>query len=180
MHTANDLNTGLLTPANGFVNGNGNAAANGNASAAVKALAAQLLDRPEPDGATVHCLSISETCCKIGRITVPPALVIAIDGFSCAPPSGSGLSAYSHADPPPHWERVRKLRGEVHALDAPKAGGRGSLKSLRDFYTKDWRDVPEGKRWWEDALGGEVEERRLRGLGGMQALRRGIEEARSI
>ena len=38
----------------------------------------------------------------------------------------------------------------------------------------------EGERWWEDALGGEVEERRLRGLGCMQALRKGVEEARTI
>ena len=32
----------------------------------------------------------------------------------------------------------------------------------------------------EDALGGEVEERRVRGLGCMQALRQGLEEARTI
>ena len=57
---------------------------------------------------------------------------------------------------------------------------KGSLKALRDFYAGGWRDVPEGERWWEDALGGEVEERRLRGLGCMQALRKGVEEARTI
>lgn len=80
---------------------------------------------------------------------------------------GAGAQTWSHANPPPHWEKVRELR-------------KGSLKRLRAFYTGGWRDVPEGSRWWEDAMGGEIEERRLRALGCMQALRRGIEEARTI
>ena len=92
--------------------------------------------------------------------------------------AGTSARPYSHANPPPHWAHVRELRGDAHVqLDAPV---KGSLRKLRDFYTTTWRDVPEGERWWEDVLGGEVEERRLRGLGCMQALRKGIEEARTI
>ncbi|OBZ73958.1 hypothetical protein A0H81_06091 [Grifola frondosa] len=102
-------------------------------AAALVALAA----REEPDGATLHCLSISEMCCKVGRITVPPPLVLAADA-------------------------------------------RGSLETLRAFYAGGWREVPEGARWWENALGREIEERRLAGLGCVQAVRRGMEEARTI
>ncbi|TBU24028.1 hypothetical protein BD311DRAFT_672706 [Dichomitus squalens] len=167
LHTATGVVSGTVTPqvANG-TNGNPNLAS----------LAAQIVDRPEPDGATVHCLAISEVVGKIGRITVPPGLILAVDGFSRAP-DVPGAQAWSHANPPPHWETVRKLRGHASPDGSAK---KGSLKVLRDFYTGGWREVPEGERWWEDALGGEVEERRLRGLGCMQALRKGVEEARTI
>lgn len=72
---------------------------------------------------------------------------------------------------------MRALRGDAHApLDRDKGG----LRVLRDFYTSAWREVPEGERWWESALGAEVEKRRLRALPCMQALRKGVEEARSF
>ncbi|KAI0325446.1 hypothetical protein GY45DRAFT_1356733 [Cubamyces sp. BRFM 1775] len=169
LHTANGLSTGTSTPA-------------GTSSAPnPKALAAQLLERPEPDGAVLNCLSVSEIVCKIGRITVPPSLVYAVDGFCSLPPSSGSAAepkAYSRTNPPPHWERVRALRGDAHPnADAPS---RATLKTLREFYTHGWREVPEGERWWEQALGGEVEERRLKGLACMQALRKGMEEARTI
>ncbi|KAI9066318.1 hypothetical protein FKP32DRAFT_1589832 [Trametes sanguinea] len=61
-------------------------------------------------------------------------------------------------------------------LERPEPDG----AALRDFYTHGWREVPEGERWWEQVLGGEVEERRLKGLACMQAMRRGMEEARTI
>jgi hypothetical protein len=40
--------------------------------------------------------------------------------------------------------------------------------------------VPEGERWWEDALGGEVEEQRLKRLEVLKVFREGMEGARSI
>nr|VWO99772.1 Phosphate:H symporter (Phosphate:H symporter, variant) [Ganoderma boninense] len=165
----------ILRTANGVISGTDTPAGGNNPNLA--AIAAQIIDRPEPDGATVHCLAISECVGKIGRITVPPALILAADGFARAPESldgGVSPAPWSHANPPPHWETVRELRGQAHLEHT------GSLKRLRAFYTGGWRDVPEDKRWWEDALQGEIEERRLRGLGCMQALRRGVEEARMI
>ncbi|RDX42138.1 hypothetical protein OH76DRAFT_1458914 [Lentinus brumalis] len=171
LHTANGIAAGTSTPC---PSSSGPSSPPNGASDGAKALAAQLLERPEPDGAVINCLSVSEVCCKIGRITVPPALVMAVDGFCAGPPQGA--QAYSHTNPPPHWETVRQLRGDAHAT----LGSKGSLKALRDFYTRGWREVPEGERWWETALGAEVEERRLRGLRCMQALRRGMEEARTI
>ncbi|KAI8982728.1 hypothetical protein BD414DRAFT_537748 [Trametes punicea] len=179
LHTANGLSTGTSTPL-----------PSGTSSSLTpnpKALAAQLIERPEPDGAVVNCLSVSEVVCKIGRITVPPVLVYAMDGFCCAPPPPPGPSsdgagrapvAYSRENPPPHWERVRALRGDAHPnASAPP---RATMKALRNFYTHGWREVPEGERWWEQVLGREVEERRLKGLACMQALRKGMEEARTI
>ncbi|KAI1797390.1 hypothetical protein LXA43DRAFT_412367 [Ganoderma leucocontextum] len=166
LHTANGVISGTGTP-------QPQTGTSGNANLAT--LAAQIIDRPEPDGATIHCLAISEVVGKIGRITVPPALILAADGFSRAPDNlDAGAQPWSHANPPPHWETVRELGGQARLENT------GSLKHLRAFYTGGWRDVPEGERWWEDAMGGEVEERRLRGLGCMQALRRGVEEARTI
>ncbi|RPD61061.1 hypothetical protein L226DRAFT_486149 [Lentinus tigrinus ALCF2SS1-7] len=173
LHTANGVAEGTSTP---YPPASGTNSPPTGASEGARALAAQLMERPEPDGALINCLAVSEVCCKIGRITVPPALVFAIDGFCADPPQG--MQAYSRTNPPPHWETVRQLRGDAHAtLGSPI---KGSLKGLRDFYTGGWRDVPEGQRWWETALGAEVEERRLRGLPCMQALRKGIEEARTI
>ncbi|KAI0368027.1 hypothetical protein BV20DRAFT_969882 [Pilatotrama ljubarskyi] len=173
LHTGNGINTGTSTPL----------PSNGSAPN-VKALAAQLLERPEPDGAVLNCLAISEIVCKIGRITVPPALVYAVDGFCCAPPPTTtedgkpAPKAYSRENPPPHWEKVRELRGDVHL--SSEATRKATLQRLREFFTKGWREVPEGERWWEQALGSEIEERRLKGLACMQALRRGMEEARTI
>ncbi|KAI0749601.1 hypothetical protein C8Q80DRAFT_1232236 [Daedaleopsis nitida] len=201
LHTANGVTTGVSgtstpfpprsstpSPPNGHTNGHANGHANGNGNghapdAHLKAVAAQLLERPEPDGAVINCLAISEVCCKIGRLTIPPAVVLPVDGFSCGPSASASASAsarpYSHANPPPHWDRVRALRGDAHtALD--DSVKKGSLKALRDFFTSGWRDVPDAERWWEPALGAEVEERRLRGLACMQALRKGMEEARTI
>ncbi|KAI0636075.1 hypothetical protein C8Q77DRAFT_613559 [Trametes polyzona] len=168
LRTANGINTGTSTPL-----------PSSSSAPNAKALAAQLLERPEPDGAVLNCLAISEIVCKVGRITVPPALVFAMDGFCRKPPPGveGAPQAYSAAHPPPHWERVREIRGDAHpGLAMP---GPAALKRLRDFYSHGWREVPEGERWWEDALGGEIEERRLKVLPAMQGLRRGMEEARA-
>jgi len=36
----------------------------------------------EPDGATLHCIAVAQTCFKWGSITVPPAVVLASEGFT--------------------------------------------------------------------------------------------------
>jgi hypothetical protein len=43
-----------------------------------------------------------------------------------------------------------------------------------------WKDVPEGERWWVDALGGEVEEKRVRNLAAVKGVKEGMVAARSI
>ena len=138
------------------------------AAAAIRALAAQTT---EPDGATLNCLSVNELVFKHGRITVPPALVLAGDGFA-APPSDADLAAgatpFSAANPPPHWAAVQAL---LHA---------GGVRGVREFIRGGWRDVPEGARWWEAALGGAVEAQRAANYELVKGVRRGMEGAREV
>lgn len=123
----------------------------------------------EPDGATLNCISVCQLCFKVGRMTVPPAIVLALDGFSVPPPPGAAVTTYSRAHPPPSWVEAQKLV----APDVPK----GHMRTLQAFLRGGWRDVPAGQRWWEDALGGEIEERRRRNLGLVHGVRTGLEGA---
>ncbi|CCM05817.1 uncharacterized protein FIBRA_08051 [Fibroporia radiculosa] len=127
----------------------------------------------ESDGATLHCVAISAICFKIGRITIPPALALVCEGLSVGPEAGiedaPAPAPYSRANPPPFWSRVEELRGtEIN------------LSRLRAFYAGGWREVPEGERWWESALGGEVEKRRAAGMQIAGSLRRGMEGMQSL
>lgn len=126
----------------------------------------------EEDGATLHCVAVCELCFKVGRITVPPAIVLAAEGFS-VPPSPSPLkesaSAYSLAHPPPSFVETQKLL----APDAPY----GHTQTLQTFLRGGWRDVPPGARWWEDALGGDIEVRRRRNLELVKGVSLGLQGA---
>lgn len=144
---------------------------------ALNDLIAKLSEREEPDGATLHCVVVTEVCFKIGRITVPPAVALAGDGLCVRPPSASGSSpedfgsqpeSYSPAYPPPHWEKIRALKQK------------GNFKPMQKFYKGGWRDVPEGERWWMTALGGEIEERRRLNLDLVSGVQRGMEGARYV
>ena len=94
------------------------------------------------------------------------ALVLAAEGFA-APPTGPDARAYSPENPPPALEEVRKLYGEDPT----------DMRKLQACYAGGWRAVPEGERWWEDALGGEIEERRKRNLELVKGVRGGTEGA---
>lgn len=146
------------------------------ATAAMNAIAAAQLNTDEPDGATLNCVVISQLCFKHGRITVPPSIVLAASGFSV--PAPEGLEPYSHANHPPHFVHAKELMSWA------------SSRKYIDLMRGGWRDVPEGDRWWVDALGGVVEERRktsVEGLNGdglangpMGLLRRGMDGARTV
>ncbi|KIJ93146.1 hypothetical protein K443DRAFT_684765 [Laccaria amethystina LaAM-08-1] len=140
-----------------------------NTELALKAVSAGLVSSEEPDGATVHTIVVSQLCFKVGRITVPPAIVLASNGFSVPPEEG--LTPYSLSNPPPHWEKVKKL--------ASKPVG-GSMRQLRNFMKGEWKDVPEEERWWKEALGGAVEVQRRANLTAIEGLRRGMDGVRSI
>ncbi|KAF9061737.1 hypothetical protein BDP27DRAFT_1428657 [Rhodocollybia butyracea] len=133
-------------------------------------LTAALLASEEPDGATLHTVTVSQMCFKMGRITVPPAIVFAANGLG-APPAPSALDTYSATNPPPHWSQVQAISSRTHG---------GSIKKLRDFFRGGWKDVPEGERWWEEAMSGGVEVRRRRNLETLELLRRGMEGARGM
>ena len=57
---------------------------------------------------------------------------LAVDGFTSAP-TEPGAQAYSLANPPPHWERVRELRG-----DALARGGKSIDRSLKETKGEDF------------------------------------------
>ncbi|KAF8631503.1 hypothetical protein AX15_002367 [Amanita polypyramis BW_CC] len=126
----------------------------------------------EPDGATLHTIAVSRLCFKLGRITVPPGLVLALNGFSARPTHAEDPSAsYSHENPPPSFKKAKELMSKIYG---------GSPKRLREFLKGGWKEVPEGseERWWETTLGGYVEERRKSGLAAMEKLKKGVEGSR--
>jgi len=143
--------------------------ANGGIDDVLQAAVASLASEPEPDGAIVNTISISRCVFKVGRVTVPPALVFACNGVSTPPPAS--VPPYSHSNPPPHWQRVKSIASQPLG---------GSPKALQTFLKEGWRDVPESERWWESALGGAVEEKRKKAAEVMQHLTAGMDGARSI
>ncbi|KAI9457371.1 hypothetical protein HD554DRAFT_2142956, partial [Boletus coccyginus] len=131
----------------------------------------------EPDGAILHCVAVSQTCFKRGRITVPPAIVLASEGFTkpysdsdAGSVDGSGVGSYSRANPPPNWIKSQLLR----------IPPQGSMDKFRAFSRDNWREVPEGERWWEDALGGSIEAKRQANLEILESLRMGLERVRTL
>ncbi|KAK0223708.1 hypothetical protein IW262DRAFT_1492670 [Armillaria fumosa] len=108
----------------------------------------------EPDRAVVHCVSISQVCFKIGRITVPPALVLALSGCS----DGN----YTHSNPPPGYLAAQKAVAEGKAKDLLKGG---------------WKHVPKSERWWEGSFGKDVEQTRVERLSVMEDIRLGMQRA---
>lgn len=103
------------------------------------------------DGTTLHCVAMSRTCWKIGRITVPPTLALASAGW--------GLDK-------DQWAHVTKMR---YSLKMPA------------FLRGGWKQVPREERWWEQALGKpEIEERRRRNMEVINSMRDGLEGAFGI
>ena len=127
------------------------------------AVAAQLAGR-EPDGAILHTLHVSQLCFKIGRITVPPSLVLGANGFT-------GLPGCSTANPHAEWQEAKK------AMSKPLGG---SPQKMRELMIGGWKNVPESERWWDQALGPEVEEQRVKNLALIEKLRKGLEHARVL
>ncbi|KZT67849.1 hypothetical protein DAEQUDRAFT_672424 [Daedalea quercina L-15889] len=155
-------NSGVSTPIPTSVTDS----ADHKAQAVAKALLQKTQVHAEPDGATLNCIAVTVGCFKIGRITVPPALVLAVEGFT-AP--NAGTDPYSMKNPPPFWKEAQKLVGQDPT----------DLRKLKALYAGEWREVPEGKRWWEQALAG-LEERRRAGIDVVGALREGMEGLRSL
>jgi len=126
------------------------------------AVAAQLAGQ-EPDGAILHTLHVSQICFKIGRITVPPNVVLGANGFT-------GLPGCSVTKPHAEWQEAKK------AMSKPLGG---SPTKMRELMTGGWKKI-EGERWWERALGPEVEEQRAKNLALIEELRKGLEHARML
>lgn len=128
----------------------------------------------ESDGSLVYTVVVAQVCFKANRITIPPSVVLASNGF-CSPPdsiAGAGSrSKPSSPELPPHWPKFKTIASPAHG---------GSLKHLYEFYRGGWRSVPEDERWWENALGGYVEIHRATASLELARLREGLESARSL
>ncbi|KAL4077811.1 hypothetical protein J3A83DRAFT_4216795 [Scleroderma citrinum] len=148
------------------------------------------------NGSLLHCIAISQVCFKQDRISVPPAVALASEGFSKHPPCAlestseselNGLhkvpARYTPSNPSPHWAKVRDI-------PVPPTG---SIKHFKEFLKGGWKEVPSsnghaegadagkataGGRWWEEALSGPIEEQRKKNLKIVEALRVGMERIR--
>jgi hypothetical protein len=131
---------------------------------ALKAVTAGLITGEEPDGATLYTIVISQVCFKIGRITVPPGIIFAVNGFTSA-------SGHSLANPHPEWsEAERTMSGHLG----------GSPKKLKKFLAGGWKDIPESERWWDKSLGERIEAQRVKNISMIEGLRKGLEMAREL
>ncbi|KAF9061012.1 hypothetical protein BDP27DRAFT_1429422 [Rhodocollybia butyracea] len=101
-------------------------------------------------GITLHTIAVSRVCFKVGRITVPPAVVFCTNGMSMHPweivdcdrfgcgdrssiESLSHLSRFSQSNPPPSWiNNTRYLIAKTYG---------GCERKLREFYIGGWRSV---------------------------------------
>ncbi|KAF4623032.1 hypothetical protein D9613_002370 [Agrocybe pediades] len=164
-----EISTSIRAPGSEEISTNGtpyvNVTPNGTTETVpdLKAVAANLAGE-EPDGAVLHTIVVSQICYKIGRITVPPALMLAVNGFT-------GTPNCSLASPHPEWATAKKV------MSKPRGGNPKKLKAL---LTGGWRDVPENERWWETALGPELEAQNLKNLEQIEHLRKGLELARGL
>lgn len=122
----------------------------------------------EPDGATLYTVCVSQICFKIGRITIPPEIVFAINGLTGL--SSTTGAPFSPTNPPPHWNTVLSLSSHAHG------GGR---KKMMTFLKGGWKDVPENERWWTQAFV-DLAERNAANLAEVEILKLGLEGARRV
>jgi hypothetical protein len=115
--------------------------------------AASAAREPEPDGATLHCISVNLLVYKYGRITVPPVLVLAGEGFGA-----------THA------------QGAAARARAVQLGHKG----MRELYRGAWRAVPKGPEcWWDAAMHG-LEDRIEQRVARVTGVRLGLEGALEV
>ncbi|KZT21883.1 hypothetical protein NEOLEDRAFT_1164429 [Neolentinus lepideus HHB14362 ss-1] len=167
-------NSEPATPANPVNPDPSTADSSSTVNETVKQLKQAQILKDEPDGATLHCVVVNQVCVKHGRITIPPAIAIGTNGMCGPVPSKHALGEakkeerFSHANPPPYWPVVSELTKL------------SNQKAMREFLRGGWREVPEGERWWEEALGGDIERRRKERLEVLNLIRQGIDGAREL
>ncbi|KAF5377997.1 hypothetical protein D9757_010690 [Collybiopsis confluens] len=169
----------------------------GSETAAVARLVTELGDSDiSEEHVTLHTVCVSRVCFKHGRITVPPAVLMATNGVSVHPWELAGAQSstseqpkYSPSNPPPTWT------SESKKLILKSMGG--SPKQVREFYRGQWREVLDAEKgkvaveggdpdsyipWWDRALGdgGPVEERQKQRLEICRYLVGGLEGVRGM
>ncbi|KAJ7816394.1 hypothetical protein B0H13DRAFT_432502 [Mycena leptocephala] len=114
--------SGGQTPLGGDnVNGNGN-----EPDKVSQALLAQAARATEEDGAVLYTIAVSQLCYKQGRITVPPAVVLAANGFhaaSASPPPKNSPSPPSRTRAQPTHPRRTGLPCASSLPPCPRSRG---------------------------------------------------------
>ena len=67
-------------------------------------------------------------------------------------------------------EEVAGEKRQQQEMEMWQAPGEGHMGAQQE----------EGKRWWEDAMGGQIEERRLEGLKYVEGLRKGMDGMKEL
>ncbi|KAF9064025.1 hypothetical protein BDP27DRAFT_1231108 [Rhodocollybia butyracea] len=155
-----------------------------NFDAAVASRLASDLGADNEEGLILHTVCVSRVCFKLGRITVPPAVLLATNGVSVHPwelsgsDTGTSEEGYSSTNPPATWT------AESQPLFSKALGG--STRKLKEFYKGQWREVQaagdDAIPWWERALGvgGIVDEKRKERLAVCSKLVGGMDGVREL
>ncbi|KAG8734975.1 hypothetical protein FRC11_003532, partial [Ceratobasidium sp. 423] len=116
-----------------------------------KLAAKSALRTHDDDGALIHCVAVSTYCCKHGRVTIPPKVVLAISGYSLTEVGDSS-----------NWEHAKRLRE------------RGPAR-MTEFLRGGWKT--EENKFWE--LSPEVEAERIRRVADLKKLTEGLDGLRA-
>ncbi|KAK7001718.1 peptidase A1 domain-containing protein [Favolaschia claudopus] len=154
---------------------NGNANDKPNPDTVSRALLDRAARTTEPDGAVLYTVAVSQCCFKQGRITIPPAVVLAANGFYAATSpsissstsstpfsSTSTTSTPSSTSTSSSFNKLKPNSDNSQRTFPPHWPAvrkvTHSASTLRKFYAGGWRE----ERWWEDAFRACEEERRER------------------
>ncbi|KAF5392948.1 hypothetical protein D9757_001354 [Collybiopsis confluens] len=123
-------------------------------------LVAKLFDAlKEEEDTTLHTVAVARCCYKLGRITVPPSLLMASNGI-CVYPQQVTLTELDPAFTGPlDVEKPFSVYNSPHTWTKHARDLALNPKKLRQVYKGSWRKDPT--RWWESALGvgGPIEEK---------------------
>ena len=130
---------------------------------------------PEAEGEVLHCVTVSQLCYKLGRITVPPAVVLAGAGLGAQfvrkdsePATGTSIPTNDDERAKAFWSVLRDMRKVERGTKWTK---------MQETMRGGWREAGDapGERWWEEAMASYEEERKKRvalveGLGKLGSL----------
>ncbi|KAJ7247099.1 hypothetical protein C8J57DRAFT_1241247 [Mycena rebaudengoi] len=145
-----------------------------------RTLLAAAVREEEPEGGVLCTIVVSQLCFKQGRITIPPAVVLASNGFCAPPPSPSSPSSGNLQKQSSSDATSSHFTASIRALSTPTAGG-SPRRALAAFYAGGWRTVPPAERWWDHALSGlDAELRERLRLFGEEGLKGGLGAVRAM
>lgn len=112
-------------------------------------------------GEVLHCVSVSQMCFKLGRVTVPPALVFSGAGLGLQNVTVEHITGSQTGDEQQRarvaWNYLRTLRSKPKSTNTKNTKGASTSKvssstPMQDLMRGGWRDVPVNERWWDQAM----------------------------